>query len=182
MIHYRLFAVCIAAVVVVSLPNLATAQEGPPSQYEHVKGLEPFMGFWRGTMQPPDGSEMQLTIYCRWAANKSYAKFEIMVRNEDEDERNHISTIIVGRSAKVDGLHMWAFWPDYVSTGKATVEGNKLSYTSTGQSLAGVENSADVTYVIDGNELKINVTNSKRGDEEQPDFSVTLERQQRGDR
>jgi hypothetical protein len=178
--RYYLFSICIAVAAVANLPSLAVAQEEPPSQYEHVKGLEPFIGFWSGTMQPPDEAEQQLMVFCRWVANKSYAKFEIMSRNEDE--RMHMATIIVGRSAKEDGLRMWGFWPDRLATGKATVEENRLSYYATAQTLAGVSASADVTLEVDGDKLTINVTNSKRGDDEPPDFSVTLERQQRPDR
>jgi hypothetical protein len=90
-----------------------------------------------------------------------------------------MGTIIVGRDAKGDGLRAWSFWPNRVVTGKATVTENKLSYTAAGQEFGGVNVSADVTYVIDGDDLKVNVTNSKRGDESRPDFSVTLQRQQR---
>jgi hypothetical protein len=177
---YQRFAICITTAAVASLPTLVMAQEGPPSQYEHVKGLESFIGSWRGMMQPPDEEERPLVIGCRWAANKSYAKFEIATSNEDK--RMHMGTLIVGRKVEDDGLYMWGFWPDRLATGEATVEDNKLSYTATGLAHDGVDVSADVKLEVDGDELTVTVTNSKRGDDEQPDFTATLKRQQRPDR
>lgn len=172
----RLTALCAGAFMAITFSDFASAQEAPASQFDHVKGLEPLVGAWKGTVTEPDGTEVQVKLNCSWAANKSYAKIDIMV--QPGDESMHMGTLMVGRDPGNDGLRMWGFWPDSVATGEAKVENGTLRYTGHGQLFDGGTSSADVTFKASGGELNVNVTNSKRNDEEQPDMSVTLERQQ----
>jgi hypothetical protein len=146
----------------------ATAQEPMSTQYEHIKGLEPFVGYWQGDLPSTDGGT--ITAMGRLSSNKSYLQIHFTVRSEDE--RTHIGTIIVGRDFASDQLMMWGFWPDQQVTGSATISENTVSWKSNGTTADGAESSSNVAMSVDGDELTVSVTNSRRGDEERPDMNI----------
>ena len=172
---HRFFGTLCLAMAVVACSGIAISQDqGPPSQYEHVKGLADFIGFWAGDFQPPDGPEGRLLVSCRWTSNRSYASFGIMMQSGDE--RKHIGTTHVGWSGADKQLNVWGFWPDQQTRGKASLENGKLQIKSTGTTVDGLKSSADVTYEVDGDAMTVTVRNSRRGDSEQPDMLIKLER------
>ena len=171
----RMFMVLLCALLV---PGVTTAQEPPRSQYERVKGLEPFIGFWAG--DAPEGQEGGLAVSCRWAANKSYGQFSIWSRNEDE--RTHLGTISIGWDGAEKKLAMWAFFPDVQAKAYPTIDGKTIKWSSKGTNSEGQKTSADVKFAVDGDTLTIEVRNSRRGDEAQPDMTLSLKRRQRRER
>lgn len=176
-IHRLVGTVCVAIAVAACSGTAISQEQGPPSQYERVKGLANFIGLWAGDFNPPNGPEGTLRVFCRWTSNRSYATFGIMMRSGDE--RTHIGTTHVGWSGADKQLNVWGFWPDQQTRGKASVENGKLQIKSTGTTVDGLKSSADVTYEVDGDTLTITVRNSRRGDSERPDMDIKLERQQR---
>ena len=44
-----LTALTVLAFGLISAANQIFAQQPPPSQFEHIQGLEPFVGIWRTT-------------------------------------------------------------------------------------------------------------------------------------
>ena len=46
-----LTALTVIALGLISAPTLIFAQELPPSQFEHIQGLEPLVGIWRAGKQ-----------------------------------------------------------------------------------------------------------------------------------
>lgn len=161
----------------VLLTNIGAAQEGPPSQFEHIKGLEPFVGVWQGEIPSPSGEAQPLTMSCRLTANKSYATFNLS--GENEGERMNLGMIVVGMDAPKQQLTMWSFWPDRQSKGNASIEDDKLSFSGKGPLKDGTEVTADVSFEVSGDELSIKIRNSRRGDDEQPDRDLTLKRRER---
>ncbi len=168
----------VAAFVVFLLPQLLVAQEPPRSQYEHVKGLEPFIGFWASDAN--DSQEGRLAVSCRWTGNKSYAQFNVWVRNDDE--RTNLGTINIGWDGAAKKLAMWAFFPDGQASAFPSIEGGTLKWSSEGTSADGEKTSADVTFEVDGEKLSIQVRNSHRGDVAQPDMNLSFARQARRQR
>jgi hypothetical protein len=175
---HRLFGTLCVAIAAVACSGIAVSQDqGPPSQYEHVKGMADFIGFWAGDFQPPNGPEGTLRVSCRWTSNRSYASFGIMMQSGDE--RTHIGTTQVGWNGADKQLNAWGFWPDQQTHGKASVESGKLQIKSTGTTVDGIKTSADVTYAVAGDTMTITVKNRRQGDSEQPDMNIKLERRQR---
>ena len=117
---------------------------------------------------------------CRWTSNKSYAMFQFTMLVGEE--RTQMGTVLIGVDAKSNELQSWAFWPDSQGHGKVTLDGKKLTIKANGKMIDGPETSADVSYTVEGRTLTIHVANSLRGDEEQPDMTLKLERQRRGRR
>ena len=175
---YRDCCICTVLLSAFLVPAITTAQEPPRSQYEHVKGLEPFMGFWAG--EAPEGEDGGLAIMCRWAANKSYGQFNIWMR--DEDERTHLGMINVGWDGAEQKLAMWAFFPDVQATANPSIDGSTMKWTSQGTTSEGEKTSADVKFEVDGDTLTVEVRNSRRGDAAQPDMNLSLKRRRRGER
>ena len=161
-----------------TVSSIAVAQEAPPSQYEHVKGLEPFIGFWAG--DAPDGEEGGIAVMCRWAANKSYGQFNVWTRGGDE--RMHLGMINVGWDHAEKKLAMWAFFPDTQAKAYPSIDGGTIKWSSTGTSADGEKTSADVKFQVDDDTLTIEVRNSRRGDADQPDMTLSLKRRERGER
>jgi hypothetical protein len=73
---------------------------------------------------------------------------------------------------------MWGFWPDQQAHGSVTVSENNASWKSNGTSAGGAKSTANVAMSVSGDELTVKVTNSRRGDEEQPDMSLTFTKQE----
>ena len=176
-IHRLVGSVCVAIAVAACSGTAISQEEGPPSQYEHVKGMADFIGFWSGDFQPPNGPEGRLLVFCRWTSNRSYASFGIMMQSGDQ--RTHIGTTQVGWNGGDKQLNVWGFWPDQQTHGKASLESGKLQIKSKGTTVDGIKTSADVTYTVDGDTLTISVKNRRQGDSEQPDMNIKLERRQR---
>ena len=170
----RMFAVLFSALL---MSSFALAQE-PRSQYDRVKGVEPFIGFWAG--EAPEGEGNRLMITCRWAANKSYGQFQIW--NRSDDERNHLGTINVGWDGAEKKLALWTFFPDAQAKANPTIDGNTMKWSSQGTTSEGEKTSADVKFAVDGDTLTVEVRNSRRGEEAQPDMTISLKRRQRGER
>ena len=163
------------AVLLVAVFNSVGSAQDLPSQQEHIKGLEPFMGFWEGELPNTDAT---LNVWGRWASNNSFAQFQFSVRGEDD--RTHIGTVIVGYSGETQKVNMWGFWPDSTMQGQVTeVKEGTLAYQSTGVNAEGMKTTADATWKAEGDEVTIHVTNRRQNGEEQPDMHVTLKRRER---
>jgi hypothetical protein len=152
------------------------AAEPMPSQYEHIKALEPFVGLWQTDLPSTDGTGGTLTAVGRLASNKSYLQLQFTTRSEDE--RTHVGTIIIGRDFAGDQLVVWGFWPDQQAHGSVTIGENTVSWKSDGTTVDGAKSSANVAMSVSGDELTVKVTDSRRGDEEQPDMGFTFAKQE----
>ena len=158
----------------VMLASVTLAQE-LPSQQEHIKGLEPFMGFWQGELTDVG---VTLNVSGRWASNGSYAQFQFSVRGEEE--RTHVGTVIVGYSGEEQKVKMWGFWPDSAIEGTVTdVKDGTLAYQSTGVNADGTKATADATWKAEGDEVTIHITNRQSDGQQQPDMHVKLQRRER---
>ena len=167
----------LATSLVAMLASASVGQE-LPSQNEHIKGLEPFIGFWEGEAPNTGGT---LNVWGRWASNNSFAQFQFFLRGGDE--RTHIGTVIVGYSGENQQVKMWGFWPDSVIQGKvAEVGDGTLTYQSEGVTADGAKTGADVTWKADGDEVTINIANQHSDGEERPEMQVTLKRRDRPNR
>jgi len=105
-------------VVIVSAADSLLAQ-APPSQFEHVKGLEPFMGTWEGKYQPPIGPKGTLRVTCQWTANRSYARLTWTFTPEGATTAFDPFSIHVGYSGKTKANHFWVMTWDTQASGAA---------------------------------------------------------------
>lgn len=175
---YRVCHICVVLAAMFLVPALAGAQEPPPSQYEHVKGLEPFIGFWASDSD--EGQDGGIAMFCRWAANKSYGQFNIWLRNEGE--RTHLGNISVGWDGAEKKLALWSFFPAGQAKAFPSIDGGTMKWSSQGTTAEGEKMSADVKFEVDGDTLTVEVRNSRRGEVAQPDVDLSLKRRQRGER
>lgn len=166
------------SLLIALVAGAAVAQEGPPSQYEHVKGLEPFIGFWQGDFQPPGGPEGTVTGFCRWTSNRSYAQFQWSFQPEG-GERMHVGTVLIGWDGGVKGLKSWTFFPEGQSQGEASLEDGVLTVMGRGTTADGQATSAKATYKVSEDELTLTVSDAKVGDEEMPGYSFTVQKRER---
>lgn len=164
------------AAMVCLLTNSAYGQEAPPSQYEHIKGMEQFVGQWEGLTQPDEGESLPLFMDCKLSGNKSYAHLSFDI--ETEEGVANFGSILIGWDAPNKQQTMWAFWPEVQLKGNATIKGNTLAYSASGTLADGTKRTAEVVFVAKGDQVQVEVTKRRDGDEELPNQSFTFTRRE----
>lgn len=173
----RLSALFALVFGLLSVANRISAQEEAPSQFEHIKGLEPFVGFW--TAEAPEGEGGPMTLICRLTSNRSYLRMEASVPGEDGGRRQVVGTMLIGQDHAKDQVSIWSFWPDDQGQGKVEVGDGTATWSTTSVHGDGRKGTGHVSMKVDGDKLTIDVTNRKIGDESEPDMHLTFTRSQR---
>ena len=172
----------VAAFALASLfgATAALAQEAPPSQFEHIQGLDPFAGFWEGKSPEEGGGTIYLS--CRYAANRSYLQMQLSM--EVEGERESMGTMLIGKNHANDQVSIWGFWPNRQIQGDNVQIGeDSASWKETGTDEGGQKSSANVVMKVTGDELTVDVTEARIGQQEGPEMHIVFKRsQRRGDR
>ena len=76
-------------------------------------------------------------------------------------------------------MNSWSFFPEGQGNGEAPLENGVLSIAGRGTTVDGEETSSNVTYEISGDKLTVTVKNAKRGDQEMPGYSFTVQKRER---
>jgi len=120
----------IAFCLFVTLSSDAYSQDAPP-QFEHIKGLEPFIGVWEGKFDPPGSAPIgTVRVTCKWMSNKSYFQMEgVYVPDGAEEIQLNVANVFIGYSGKTKAVHSWhldlgtqAEAPAKITENKVTME------------------------------------------------------------
>jgi hypothetical protein len=171
---FSLTALTVAAVGLILAPTPGFAQKPPPSQFEHIQGLEPMVGVWRAGVQGEGNVPMILS--CRLTTNKSYLRLQ--VSTPTDSGLHSMGTMLIGRDFAKDQVSVWGFWGDNQSHGKVKVGEGTASWTETGVRNDGDKSTANLAIKVDGDKLAIDITDIKYGDDAPPDMHFTFTRSQ----
>ena len=175
----RLCSLCVLAVSAVVMQIAVTeamAQEAPPSQFEAIKGLEPFAGFWEG--EAPEEGGGTVFVVCRFIGNRSY--FQLQVSTEVEGDRQVLGTLLIGKNHENGQASMWGFWPNQqLQADNVQISENTASWTQGGTDESGQKSSASVVMKVAGDEMTIDITDVKVGENDRPDMHFAYKRSQR---
>ena len=152
-----------------------SAQQPPPSQFEHIQGVEPFVGIWRTT--ETQVGEVPMILSCRLTTNRSYLQLQASTPTDDGPQT--IGTVLIGRDFAKDQVSAWCFLGDNQSHGKVQVGEGTASWTATGVRNDGAKSTEDLALRVDGDKLTVDVTNIKYGDDAPPDIHYTFTRSQK---
>ncbi len=169
-----LTALTVIALGLISAPALIFAQGMPPSQFEHIQGLEPFVGIWRAGKQGE--GEVQMILSCRLTTNRSYLRLQVSTPTDSGPQT--IGTMLIGRDFAKDQVSVWCFQGDNQVHGKVKVGEGTASWTATGVRNDGAKSTESLAIKVDGDKLTVDVTNIKYGDDSPPDMSYTFTRSQ----
>ena len=100
------------------------AQQNPlplPSQFEHLKGLEPLMGVWEGEYQPPGAPKGTLRGTCIWENNRSYAVINWTFAAAESPISVHPFSVRIGFNGKAKAPHFWVTTWDGQAEGPAVI-------------------------------------------------------------
>ena len=157
----------------------SSAQEAPPSQFEHISGLEPFVGFWQSDTPEEDGGPARLV--CRLISNRSYLQMQLSM--QVDSERETIATMLIGKDHAKDQVAFWGFWADQQTKGDNVEVGEGTAkWSEAGEMPGGGKSSAKVAMKVSGDELTVDVTDVKKAGEDQPEMHIKFKRSQRGGR
>jgi hypothetical protein len=166
----------ILTIGLLAVAGRSSAQEAPLSQFEHIKGLEPFVGFWQSDTPEEEGGPA--TLVCRLIANRSYLQMQLSM--QVEGERETIATMLIGKDHAKDQVAFWGFWADQQTMGKNVEVGEGTAkWSETGEMPGGGKSSADVVIKASGDEMTVDVSNVKKAGEDQPEMHITFKRSQR---
>lgn len=166
--------------LVAALATTAVAQE-PPSQYERLEQLEPYVGFWQGDFQPSDGAAGTLFANARWTSNRSYVQIQWSFQADDAERTRRVPmvTVVLGWDGKHEQIRCWTFHPAGALVGPVSVTDDGMVINEAGTTFEGEPMSNKATYKIEGDQLKVTITDSKIGGESKPDMSLTLTKRER---
>jgi hypothetical protein len=153
-----------------------SAQETPPSQFEHIQGLEPLVGFWRAEAPAEDGGG-PISLSCRLTGNRSY--LQLQVSAQVEGQRESMGTMLIGQDHAKNQVSLWGFWPNRQGFAKVEVGEGSASWSESSVMAEGGKETANVSMKVDGDKLTVDITDVKHGDEAQPDMHFTFTRSER---
>lgn len=162
------------SVATIPLTPRAVAQTAP--QYEHLKGLDPFIGVWEGKYDPPGEPPMgTVRVECKWIGSKSYFQFEATYSPDGvEVEGQKIvlkpNNIFIGYSGKTKSPYSWHLAMGSHMDGPAEIQKNKIVMNKLERyGDSGSKGSRSLTFELRGDELVGGSTNIIRNGEKQPD-------------
>ena len=167
-----LTALTVVTLGLISAPTLIFAQEPPPSQFEHIQGLEPFVGIWRAGKQGE--GEVPMILSCRLTTN--YLRLQLSTPTDSGPQT--MGTMLIGRDFAKDQVSAWCFLGDNQSHGKVQVGEGTASWTATGVRNDGAKSSENLAIKVVGDKLTFDVTNITYGDSAPPDMHYTFTRSQ----
>jgi hypothetical protein len=163
------------ALGLVAMATEASAQDGPPPEFEKIKALEPFVGFWEHASPQENGEPVMASS--RFISNRRY--LQMQVSSQSEEGRQIFGTMLIGWDHAKEQVTYWGFWPDQQLIGSVEVGNGTAKWHQTAALPGGEKSSANVVMKVSGDEFTIDVTDSKRGDEQQPDMHFTFKRSER---
>jgi hypothetical protein len=169
-----LTALTVVTLGLISAPTLIFAQEPPPSQFEHIQGLEPFVGIWRAGKQGE--GEVPMILSCRLTTNRSYLRLQVSTPTDNGPQT--MGTMLIGRDFAKNQVSVWGFWGDNQAHGKVKVGEGTASWRETGVRNDGTKSTANVSIRVDGDKLTFDLTDIKYGDDAPPDMHFTFTRSQ----
>jgi hypothetical protein len=169
-----LTALTVVPLGLILAPRLIFAQQPPSSQFEHIQGLEPFVGFWRTT--ETQVGEVPMILSCRFTANRSYLQLQVSTPTADGPQT--IGTVLIGRDFAKDQVSAWCFLGDNQSHGKVQVGEGVASWTATGVRNDGANSTENLAIKVVGDKLTFDVTDIAYGDDAPPAMHYTFTRSQ----
>lgn len=92
----------------VCLASGAAGQAPPPSNYEHLKGLEYFIGEWDLKTASPDAESGEAQLKCEWTLNKNFLMWAASGKAEGKDVVFFRG--MTGWDAPTMSIKGWYFW------------------------------------------------------------------------
>jgi hypothetical protein len=169
-----LIALTVITLDLISAPTQTFAQKPPPSQFQHIQGLEPLVGIWRAGKQGE--GEVPMILSCRLTTNRSYLQLQVSTPTDSGPQT--MGTMLIGQDFAKDQVSVGGFWGDNQAYGKVKVGEGAASWTETGVRNNGAKSTADMAIKVDGDKLIIDVTNIKYGEDAPPDMHFTFTRSQ----
>lgn len=154
-----------------ALSATSQAQDGPP-QFEHIKGLKPFIGEWEGKYDPPGDVPMgTVRVRCKWMGSKGYCHFEGLFTPDGTDIELNPVNIFIGYSGKTKAVHSWHLLLGSNANAPVKITKNKVRFEVRDRhSTDGTPETRTVTYELRSpNELVGRNTDITRGGEAKPD-------------
>lgn len=170
-----------AVFTVVSLFTLTTAvsqaQQRHVPQYEHLKGLEPFIGQWEGKFDPP-GDVPIGTVHLSgtWLGSKSYVYFKVTFVPDNTDIVINATNVFVGFSGATQATHAWHLGIMSQANTDATITKDKLVMEGgQGLTIQGKPQSRTTTYQLrPADEMVVTNTNIRLDGKDLPDEDVLV--------
>ena len=158
----------------ISAANQILAQQPPSSQFEHIQGLEPFVGIWRTT--ETQVGEVPMILSCRLTTNRSYLQLDLSTPTDDGPKT--MGTLLIGRDFAKEQVSVWGFFGDEQVHGRVRVGEGTASWSETGLRNSGAKSTANTTMKVDGDKLTFDRTDIKYGDAPPHEGHFTFTRSQ----
>ena len=171
---FSLTALTVVSFGLILAPTPGFAQKPPPSQFEHIQGLEPLVGIWRTT--ETQVGEVPMILSCRLTTNRSYLQLDLSTPTDDGPET--MGTLLIGRDFAKKQVSVWGFFGDDQMHGRVRVGEGTASWSETGVRNSGAKSTANMTMKVDGDKLTIDRTDIKYGDAPPHEGHITFTRSQ----